>query len=202
MNYLYAVILGILSIIGPCTFIMVPVILDKIKNSFMQVVYFFSGILLIFVLLGIVASVTGIVFTNSINRYLYFFAGAVTLISGLKLMGAIKIEYPHFKEPDKTSHAFFDGVLHGGVILGCIGPQLAALLTFIIAQRNMANGILMILFFGLGFILPFLIFGAIITDQSIQIKVIRHASSIQKTGGVLMMGAATYLLYFSLQGIV
>ncbi len=202
MNYLYAVILGILSIIGPCTFIMVPTILDKIKNSFSQVIYFFSGILLVFVTLGIVASLTGIVFTNNVNRYLYFFAGAVTLVSGLKLMGAVKIEYPHFKEPSKTSHAFYDGLLHGGVILGCIGPQLAALLTFIIAQRNMLNGVFMILFFGLGFLLPFFIFGTIITDQAIQLKVMQHANSIQKTGGVLMMGAATYLLYFSFQGII
>ncbi len=202
MNYLYAVILGVLSIIGPCTFILVPVILDKIRNSFTQVIYFFSGILLIFILLGIVASITGIVFTNSVNRYLYFFAGIVTLISGLKLLGAIKIEYPHFKEPNKTSHAFYDGVLHGGVILGCIGPQLAALLTFIIAQRNMLNGVFMILFFGLGFILPFFIFGTIVTDQSVQFKIMQHANSIQKTGGVLMMGAATYLLYFSMQGII
>lgn len=202
MNYLYAVILGILSIIGPCTFIMVPTILDKIRNSFNQVIYFFSGILLIFVLLGIVASLTGIVFTNNVNRYLYFFAGAVTLVSGLKLMGAIKIEYPHFREQNKTSHAFYDGLLHGGVILGCIGPQLAALLTFIIAQRNMLNGVIMILFFGLGFLLPFFIFGTIITDQTIQLKVMQHANTIQKIGGVLMMAAATYLLYFSFQGII
>ena len=202
MNYLYAVILGVLSIIGPCTFIMIPVILDKIRSSFTQVVYFFAGILLIFVLLGIVASITGIVFTNSVNRYLYFFAGAITLISALKLLGAIKVEYPHFKEPNKTSHAFFDGVLHGGVILGCIGPQLAALLTFIIAQRNMLNGVFMILFFGLGFILPFFIFGTIVTDQTVQLKVMQNINSIQKIGAILMMGAATYLLYFSFQGII
>lgn len=202
MNYLYAIILGILSIIGPCTFIMVPVILDKIRNSFSQVIYFFSGILLIFVLLGIIASVTGIVFTNNVNRYLYFIAGVVTLVSGLKMLGAIKVEYPHFKEPDKTSHVFFDGILHGGVLLGCIGPQLAALLTFIIAQRNMLNGIFMILFFGLGFTLPFFIFGTIVTDQTVQLKVMKYTNSIQKTGGILMMGAATYLLYFSFQGII
>lgn len=200
MNYFYALILGILSIIGPCTFIMVPVILDKVKNSLFQVIYFFPGILLIFVLLGITASITGIVFTNSINRYLYFIAGIVTLVSGLKMLGAIKIEYPHLKAPNKTSHPFFDGILHGAVILGCIGPQLAAVLSFIIAQKNIFNGIFMILFFGLGFILPFLIFGTIITDQAIQFKIMQYANSIQKTGGVLMMGAATYLLYFSFQG--
>lgn len=202
MNYFYAFILGILSIIGPCTFIMVPVILDKVKHSMSHAVWFFSGILLIFMLLGIAASVTGIVFTNNINRYLYCIAGIVTVVSGLKMLGAIKIEYPHLTEPEKTSHAFFDGILHGAVILGCIGPQLAAILSFIIAQKNIVNGIFMILFFGLGFILPFFIFGTIITDQTIQLRVMKHTNVIQKIGGVLMMGAAAYLLYFSFQGIV
>src|SRR3989344_1045734 len=163
---------------------------------------FILGILLIFILLGIIASITGIVFTNNINRYLYFIAGIVTLVSGLKMLGAIKIVYPHLKEPIKTSHSFFDGILHGAVILGCIGPQLTAILSFIIVQKNIVNGIFMILFFGLGFILPFVIFGTIITDQVIRLKMMQYANVIQKTGGVLMLGAATYLLYFSFRGII
>lgn len=202
MNYFYALILGILSILGPCTFIMVPTIVNRTKDSSFQVVYFFAGIILVFIFIGSIASITGIVFTNNINRYLYFIAGIVTLISGLKMLGAVKIEYPHLKEPNKTSHSFIDGILHGGVILGCIGPQLAAILSFIIAQRNVINGIFMTLFFSLGFILPFFIFGILITDQSIQLRILKHIEIIQRTGGVLMMGAATYLLYFALQGFI
>ncbi len=202
MNYLYAFILGILSIVGPCTFIMVPVILNKIKNSLMEVIYFSSGILLIFISLGIVASLTGIVFTNSINRQLYFIAGIVTLISGLGMLGAIKLELPHLQEPNKHSHAFIDGLLHGGVILGCIGPQLASLLTFIIAQRNLVNGVLMIIFYGIGFISPFFVFGLIITDKVLQFKLMRHMTLVQRIGGILMLAAAVYLIYFSLQGYI
>jgi len=202
MNYLYAFILGILSIVGPCTFIMVPVILNKIKNSLIEVIYFFSGILFIFISLGIIASLTGVVFTNSINRYLYFIAGFVTLISGLGMLGAIKIEYPHWQEPKKSSHAYIDGLLHGGVILGCIGPQLASLLTFIIAQRNAINGIFMIIFYGIGFITPFFIFGLILTDKVFQFKLMRHMTLVQRIGGVLMLAAAVYLIYFSLQGFI
>ena len=200
MNYLYAFILGILSIVGPCTFIMVPVILSKIKKSLIGVIYFFSGMLLVFTSLGIVASLTGIVFTNSVNRYLYFIAGIVTLISELGMLGAIKLERPHIQKPNKHSHTFIDGILYGGVILGCIGPQLASLLTFIIAQRSLVNGILMIIFYGIGFITPFFIFGLIITDKVFQLKLMKHMISIQRVGGLLMMGAATYLIYFSLQG--
>lgn len=202
MNYFYALILGILSILGPCTFIMVPTIVNRTKESSFQVVYFFTGIILVFILIGTIASITGIVFTNNITRYLYFISGIITLISGLKMLGAVKIEYPHFKEPNKTSHSFIDGILHGGVILGCIGPQLAAILSFIIAQRNVMSGMFLILFFSLGFILPFLIFGILITDQSIQLKILKHINIVQKIGGVLMMGAATYLLYFSFQGFI
>lgn len=202
MNYLYAFILGILSIVGPCTFIIVPVILNKIKSSLIEVISFFVGIFLIFISLGIAASLTGIVFTNVVNRYLYFIAGIVTLISGLVILGAIRIEYPHVKEPNKSSHAFIDGLLHGGVILGCIGPQLASILTFIIAQRNVINGVLMIIFYGIGFIIPFFIFGLIVTDKTFQFKIMKYASLIQKTGGILMMGAAVYLIYFSLQGFI
>ena len=200
MNYLYAFILGILSIVGPCTFIMVPVILNKIKKSLIEVIYFFSGVLLVFISLGIIASLTGFVFTNSANRYLYFIAGIVTLISGFSMLGAIKIEYPHLQESNISSHAFIDGLLHGGVILGCIGPQLASILTFIIAQRNITNGIFMIIFYGFGFITPFFIFGLIITDKVFQLKLMKHMVLIQRIGGVLMLATSVYLIYFSLQG--
>ncbi len=202
MNYIYAIILGILSIIGPCTFVMIPTILSKVKESFTRVLLFFFGMFSVFIVLGIIASITGFIFTNAINRYLYFFAGVITLISGLNMIGAVKIEYPHLKEIRKNSHSYVDGALHGGVMLGCIGPQLSSVLVFIVAQRNILNGILMIVFYGIGFLVPFFVFGLIITDQTFQSKVANYMNSIQKLGGLLMMGAATYLIYFSLQGYI
>jgi len=202
MNYIYAVILGILSIIGPCTFVMIPTILSKVKESFIHVLLFFFGMFSVFIALGIIASVTGFIFTNAFNRYLYFFAGVITLISGLNMIGAVKVEYPHLREIRKSSHSFVDGILHGGVMLGCIGPQLSSVLSFIVAQRNILNGVLMIVFYGVGFLVPFFVFGLVITDRSFQSKIISHMNGIQKFGGILMMGAATYLIYFSLQGYI
>lgn len=202
MNYFYIFILGILSILGPCTFIMIPTIINKIKSSFIQTLYFFFGILLIFILLGITASITGIIFTNNINRYLYFLAGIVSLFSGFNMLGAIKIEYPSIKKINQNTHTFFEGLLHGGVMIGCIGPQLSAALTFIIAQRNFVSGIFMIIFYTLGFILPFFVFGIIITDQSIQVKMMQYVAYLQKIGGFLMLGVSIYLLYFSFQGFI
>jgi len=202
MNYIYAVILGILSIIGPCTFVMIPTILSKVKESFIHVLLFFFDMFSVFIALGIIASVTGFIFTNAFNRYLYFFAGVITLISGLNMIGAVKVEYPHLREIRKSSHSFVDGTLHGGVMLGCIGPQLSSVLSFIVAQRNILNGVLMIVFYGVGFLVPFFVFGLVITDRSFQSKIISHMNGIQKFGGILMMGAATYLIYFSLQGYI
>lgn len=202
MNYVYAVILGILSIIGPCTFVMVPTILSKVKESFINVLLFFLGMFTVFIALGIIASLTGFIFTNAFNRYLYFFAGVITLISGLNMIGAVKIEYPHLKEIRKSSHSFIDGTLHGGVMLGCIGPQLSSVLSFIVAQRNILNGILMIVFYGVGFLIPFFVFGLVITDTSFQTKMANYMNNIQRLGGILMMGAVAYLIYFSLQGYI
>jgi len=156
----------------------------------------------VFIALGIIASITGFIFTNAFNRYLYFFAGVITLISGLNMIGAVKVEYPHLREIRKSSHSFVDGTLHGGVMLGCIGPQLSSVLSFIVAQRNILNGVLMIVFYGVGFLVPFFVFGLVITDRSFQSKIISHMNGIQKFGGILMMGAATYLIYFSLQGYI
>jgi len=60
----------------------------------------------------------------------------------------------------------------------------------------------MIVFYGVGFLVPFFVFGLVITDRSFQSKIISHMNGIQKFGGILMMGAATYLIYFSLQGYI
>lgn len=200
MNYLYAFILGTLSIISPCTFIMVPVILNKIEKSFADIIYFLFGVIFVFMILGVVASLTGVVFTLAINQYLYLFAGIVTMISGLGVLGAIKIEYPKIEDDRQFTGSFFDGLLHGGATLGCIGPQLAAFLTFIIVQRNLVNGLLMTISFALGFSFPFFLFGMIITDKSVQRKLMGKVLLITRTGGILMIGAACYLLYFALKG--
>ncbi|MCL4378584.1 MAG: cytochrome c biogenesis protein CcdA, partial [Actinobacteria bacterium] len=100
------------------------------------------------------------------------------------------------------NRTFADGLLHGGVILGCIGPQLAAILSFIVALQSISQGVLMIIFFALGFMFPFLIFALIITDRSIQSRLLKQANLVQKIGGILMITAASYLLYFSFQGFI
>lgn len=202
MNFLYSFILGILSIIGPCTFVMIPTITHKVKESSKGVLLFLFGMFSVFITLGIIASVTGFIFTIAVSRYLYFFAGTVTFISGLKMLGALRVEYPHLTETKNNHNSFIDGILHGGVMLGCIGPQLSSVLSFIVAQKDVLNGIFMILFYGMGFLTPFFVFGFAFTDHSLQSRLINHIDKIQKIGGILMMGAATYLIYFSLQGYI
>lgn len=202
LSFVYAFSLGILSIASPCTFVMVPVILGKMRASTIEMLQFFSGVLFIFSFLGLVASLTGNIFTNALNRYIYLVAGMITLISGFTMLGAIRIEYPSLSLKFHKANSFLSGLIYGGAILGCIGPLLAAVLSFIVAAGNFAIGIFIMIFFSLGFLTPFIIFSVIVKDREVQKKIIQHSVLFQKIGGILMLSASVYLFYFGLRGLI
>ena len=58
------------------------------------------------------------------------------------------------------------------------------------------------LFFSMGFILPFMLFGFIITEKTIRRKVLEHTKYIQPIGGTLLLGVSIYLFYFAVRGFL
>jgi len=200
IEFVYAFLLGMMSIISPCTFIVIPLITMDLNSKLMRIFSFLSGITIIFIILGILSAITGKLLTNFLGPYLYLFAGAITLIAGLDILNLIEINLPTIFTGIKTKNNFLMGLIYGGVALSCIGPLMAPVLAYITAKTSILYGALMMAFFSLGFIIPFILFGFLMTDDRISKKLMKYTLTIRKIGGALLLSG--YLFFIAFRGII
>jgi len=198
----YAYILGLLSIISPCTFIIVPIMMSDINSRIRKLLGFLLGIVVTFSVLGILSALTGKLLTNFMGPYLYLFAGIITLAAGLNMVGIILLRLPALFSRVKTKNNFLMGLIYGGVALSCVGPLMASVLVYITLKASLVQGLIMMSVFSLGFITPFLLFGLLITDKKFSAKLMKHSLTIRKMGGVMLILVSSYLLFIALRGII
>jgi len=203
LEFFYAYILGTLSLLSPCTFILLPVITSEIGNKIKRILFFMGGIVVTFSILGFLTAITGKLLTNFMGPYLYLLAGFVTTLAGLDMLGIITWKIPSlFKTQKKTTNPFFMGLIYGGVVLSCVGPLMASILAYITTTANIVSGVNMMLMFSLGFITPFTLFGLLITDKSITSKLTKHMLTIRCIGGIMLLFVSMYLFYYALRGML
>ncbi len=202
VELLYAFLLGILSILSPCTFIIIPLMTTEIHSRLSRILKFMIGIVITFSALGVLSGLTGKLLTNFIGPYLYLLAAIVTSITGLNMLDVFRLNIPSLFPSYKTRNLFILGLIYGGVILSCIGPLLAVILVYIVAEATIFYGFIMMLFYSLGFITPFILFGILITDKNIALKMMKHSAIIRKIGGVLLLLVSVYLFYLVSRGLI
>ena len=199
---IYAYLLGLLSILSPCTFIIVPIMVSDPAAKLKKVLTFLGGITITFGVLGILSALTGKLLTNFMGPYLYMCAAIITLIAGLDMLNIIELHLPQLFTKIKTKNNFLMGLLYGGIALSCVGPLMASVLVYIVTKANIFYGFLMMYVFALGFITPFFLCGLIITDKKVCEKIIKHSLTIRKIGGVLLLIVSAYLFFIAFKGIL
>lgn len=199
---IYAYILGLLSILSPCTFIIVPVMVSDLNAKLSKVIAFLGGITITFGVLGVLSALTGKLLTNFMGPYLYIFAGLITLFAGLNMLNIIDLHLPQLFTKVRTKNNFLMGLLYGGVALSCVGPLMASVLVYITAKASVLYGFLMMGVFSIGFITPFVLFGLVITDKKVFEKITKYSLTIRKIGGVLLLLVSAYLLFVAFKGIL
>lgn len=199
---IYAYILGLLSILSPCAFIIIPVITSDLNTKLRKVLSFLAGITITFGVLGILSALTGKLLTNFMGPYLYLFAGVITLIAGLNMINIIELHLPSLFSNIKTKSNFLMGLVYGGVVLSCVGPLMASVLVYITVKANILYGFIMMYIFSLGFITPFILFGFLITDKKVSSRLMKHSMIIKKIGGVMLLLVSAYLLFVAFRGIL
>ncbi len=199
---MYAYLLGLLSILSPCTFIIVPIMVSDPTAKLRKILAFLGGITITFGILGILAAMTGKLLTNFMGPYLYLFAAIITLTAGLNMLNIIELRLPQLFTRIKTKNNFLSGLLYGGVALSCVGPLMASVLVYIVTKANIFYGFLMMYIFSLGFITPFILCGLIITDKKVCEKIMKHTLTIRRVGGVLLLLVSSYLFFIAFRGIL
>ncbi len=208
---------GVVSFLSPCVLPLVPGYVSLISGSSVEELtapaqrltrrvmlssaMFILGFSVVFVLLGAVATSLGQL-TRQYYPLLTRVAGAIIIVFGLHLTGIWKIKALY---ADKRLHsvkggssalsAFVVGFAFAFGWTPCIGPILAAILTFAAAEETVFKGVLLLAIYSAGLAIPFLL-----TSLGVDRFLIfygrfrRHLHTVEVVSGVLLIAIGVLIL--------
>jgi cytochrome c-type biogenesis protein len=195
---------GFLSFISPCCLPLYPSYLSYItgisvsemkedyssvmKRVMLHTVFFVIGFSIIFISLGLTATLIGSLF-REYQDLIRQLGGILIFVMGLFMMGWItpslfmrekRLEFT--KKPAGYLGSTLVGITFAAGWTPCVGPILTAVLA--LSASNPSQGMPLIIAYTLGFAIPFILMSFFIgRTQWIQ----RHASKMMKIGGFMMI---------------
>ncbi len=172
---------GLLSFLSPCVLPLVPfyfcymagISMAELREDgiapgaqrrlFVLAIFFAIGVTTIFVFLGMAATAIGQAFGDWI-RPLSYVAALILFLFGLHFLGVLKIPllyrqmtFETRRQPSTIVGSYVTGLAFGFGWTPCVGPALAAVLMVASTQDSVSRGALLLLVYGLGMTLPFVI---------------------------------------------
>jgi len=215
----WAFLAGLLSFVSPCCLPLFPSYISYIsgvsfqstdvsdsadrrgvrRKALMHAIFFVIGFSIIFIALGMSASVIGSLFLG--YRDTLRQVGAVLIIAmGLFVVGILKMDFllrekkwMMRRKPAGYWGAVLVGISFAAGWTPCIGPILASVL--VLAATNAISGMTLMLFYIVGFAIPFLILAYSL--GSIR-WLVRHSGWMSRVGGVVMIVMGVLLFTNSL----
>ena len=214
VTFLGALIAGLLSFLSPCILPIVPFYLSYLAGvgmnqisaqsevsgavrlrAFLAACCFALGVITVFVGLGATATVFG----SLVREYfdiLRWLAAAIIIAMGLHFLGVIRIGFLYRQFRADTADTSNVGLL-GAFVIGlafafgwtpCVGPVLAAILFTAAGQETADQGALLLLTYGLGMTLPFIVAALFIGPFMVWMaRFRRHLGLIEKLMGALLI---------------
>lgn len=170
-------IAGVLTSLTPCIFPLIPITLAILgggevrrsrKRSFFLSLFYVLGIAITYSTLGLLAASTGSLFGAFLGHpAMIFFLSILFFVLGLGMLGVFQIEAPAFLKDRLLKlntgggylGAFFSGLIAGVIASPCVGPVLAAILTYVAQTKNIYLGFGMLFVFAMGLGQLFLLLG-------------------------------------------
>jgi cytochrome c-type biogenesis protein len=173
-----AFLAGLASFLSPCVFSLVPAYVGYLggraaggeaggSNRFITLTHglaFVLGFSIVFILLGIAASVAGGMLYD-LREYLAKIGGVVVVIFGLHMIGVFRIPFLEYDVRVHTApnprwgylSSLLLGVFFSAGWSPCVGPVLGAILTLAINGGSVALGAKLLTAYSAGLAVPFLI---------------------------------------------
>lgn len=207
---LLAVGFGLLSFVSPCCLPLLPAYLGMIAGSagstavagrrwalLQNGLGFVLGLSLVFALLGASASILGSLLLEK-RVLLMQIGGVLIVLFGLQMLGLLRLSWlartylridpAPFAGRGGVAGAFAVGAAFGIGWTPCIGLFLGSLLTIAAQEDTVAQGTLLLLFYGFGLGIPFLLAG-LAADRALGWArgVREHMGLIERAGGALLV---------------
>jgi cytochrome c-type biogenesis protein len=209
-----ALVAGLLSFLSPCILPIVPFYLSYLtgvgmnqisadaeidgavrRRAILAAICFAAGVITIFMMLGMAATVFGQVVRDYFD-ILRWIAAAIIIAMGLHFLGIIRIGilYRQFRADAGNSNnvgylgAFVIGLAFAFGWTPCVGPVLASILFMAAGADSASNGALLLFSYGLGMTLPFVIAAMFIGPfMHWMASFRRHLGLIEKIMGSLLI---------------
>lgn len=212
LNLFIAFIAGIVAFFSPCVAPIIPAYLSYASGlsvaekehrnpfrstAFRHGLWFVLGFVLVFIILGFSVSAIGKVFLD-VRPIIQRIGGVLLILLGIHLLELIKIPWLYrslqFNLNEKVTKpgavsSFLVGSTFGFAWTPCIGPVLAVILFWASQADTAIKGAYLLLAFGLGIALPFLLMSLAVARAVQWVR--RHAKWLRRiqlaSGGVLVL---------------
>ena len=213
IRYLAAFLSGMAVSFTPCVYPLIPVTAgyiavraggSKLKGFILSVIYV-CGIALVYSCLGLLASVTGIMFGKvSTHPLTYLAVGAVMFLFSFSMLDFIHLPFGHIARTrisQKQGYfpVFMLGLSSGLVASPCLTPVLGSILGYLATKKNILYGTTLLFTFayGMGFILILVgTFSAALLGLPKSGKWMLY---VQRACAFILMAVAAYFIYQGLK---
>ena len=212
LGYLLVFLGGIVTSIGPCNVAMIPLIVGYVggshelprRKAFSISLFFTLGLAITFMLLGVIAALIGGLMGGS-TRLWYYLVAVVCFIIGLQMLSVIHLEMPTWfgslREKVKTKGlmgALMLGLISGLLSSQCATPVLAAILTYVMAQKTgIMYGAVLLFIYALGRGVPILLAGSFTGILKGFRSLGKWSGWVEKGSGIIILLVGFYFLWIA-----
>ena len=202
--------LGLLTALNPCVLATIPLLIgfvggykeaSGLKKSFFFSLFFVLGLAITFMMLGVIAALTGRVIGAVGSFWTYLVAG-VCIVMGLHLLSVFEFNIP-VPQNIRPKHggiigSFLFGLLFGIISTPCAVPIVAVLMVIIAAKGSILYGALMLLAYSLGHSVLILVAGTSMGAAKgiIESKGLTRATNLLRKAAALLIIAVGFWFLF------
>ncbi|MDD2927994.1 MAG: cytochrome c biogenesis protein CcdA [Candidatus Omnitrophica bacterium] len=208
MDYIFAFGGGVLVSLTPCLYPLIPVTVFYISaksgrskiRSFILSLIFVTGLAVTYSILGLFASLGGILFGKISNHpFTLIAAGLVIILFAVSMwLGLLNIAWPG-PRVDTRKKGYFStfllGLSSGLVASPCLTPALASILAYLAAKKNILYGVSLLMAFAYGMGIILILAG---TFSSILINLPKSGKwmgYVKKICALLLLFIGLYFIY-------
>jgi len=203
--YAFVLAAGILTSFTPCVYPVIPIIVGYIGASQVQSrarafwlsVSYVLGMAVTFSILGLIASLTGMIFGRiQSNPWTQLFVGNVILIMALWFLDIITIPLPAFAAPRIKGKgfipAFFLGMASGIIAAPCTAAVLVIILSYVGSRQNIFFGTTILFTYAAGLGTVLIIAGTFTGFISTLMKSESLSVKVKKVFGIALVLLSQY----------
>lgn len=206
MQYIFTFTEGIFAFVSPCILPMLPIFLayisadetQNMKKRFVNTFFFILGFTVAFTVMGATAFSLG-QFLTRYKDFLIKLAGVIMVFLGFVYLDVINLNIAGKQLKAKSGGPFSNflfGISYSFGWTPCLGAFLGSALALASVQETVVQGVLLLVCFGLGLGVPFMIFALMYEKLRGVVNFLKkHSQKIKYVGGTILIAIGLSMIF-------